>query len=381
MDAQALLAERSELFSNAIAFKHNPRVPISSTFFTWKYLDAGYDLNVALRDLDILEKVNLDFHETYQFDAYSDFGWRNSIRVSDALGGKFHYVDKTGEYVIADDRVLIEADEYHEYMADPDAFYWSKAFKRYCKDDLTIAELNTAMMEFLAFGQFTTKMIDKCINQCGALITLTMSGLIMTPVEDLFNSIRGIKGLALDIRKNREALQEMLDFLWETKCQRSLEAGLTADWTGYATPLSTVFLGHSILSVKQFEELYWPYLKKIVDAAIAHNKPIYIFSESSFLRFAEFFEDIPKGIMLIHPEQDDIFEVRKRLPNIALAGGMPTSMLGHATPQECIDYAKRLIDELGEGYVFSQDKMISYRNDVKRENLLAVNDFVRNYAY
>jgi hypothetical protein len=380
MDAKAALAERMELFDNAFAFKHNKRVPLSACFFTWKYLDAGYNLNVALRDFEILEKVNVDFHNLYQFDAYSDNGFRNAIRVSDALGGHFHYVDDAGEAVLTDDRSLIEAEEYKEYMADPLVFYWTKAFKRHVKADLTLGELRTAIQEFLAFGAFTAKMDDLFVNQLGVLLNINIASITMAPLESLL-SFRGIKQTALDIRKNKELLQEVLDYTWATNAEPALQRGLINDWHGYIAPITTVFLAHSILSVKQFEELYWPYLKRIIDAAVASNRRIYVFSESSMLRFAEFFEDVPKGIMLIHPEQDDIFEFRRRLPNIALAGGMPTHLLGHGSAQECINYAKLLIDELGEGYVFSQDKMMSYRDDATRENLLAVNDFVRNYDY
>jgi hypothetical protein len=60
---------------------------------------------------------------------------------------------------------------------------------------------------------------------------------------------------------------------------------------------------------------------------------------------------------------------------------MSTDLLGYRTKEQCIDYAKKLINTLGDGYVFSQDKMISFRNDAKRENVIAVNDFVRSYQY
>ncbi len=62
-------------------------------------------------------------------------------------------------------------------------------------------------------------------------------------------------------------------------------------------------------------------------------------------------------------------------------GGMTTDLLGNGTKQQCIDYAKKLIDELGDGFIFSTNKMVSFRNDCKRENLLAVTDFVRNYQH
>ena len=58
---------------------------------------------------------------------------------------------------------------------------------------------------------------------------------------------------------------------------------------------------------------------------------------------------------------------------------MKVELLGNGTPQECVDYAKKLIDELGDGYIFSENKMLSFKNDCKRENLLAVREFVRDY--
>ena len=41
-----------------------------------------------------------------------------------------------------------------------------------------------------------------------------------------------------------------------------------------------------------------------------------------------------------------MFELKKELPNIALFGGMPCSMLGMSTPEECVDYAKKQMNEL-----------------------------------
>lgn len=141
------------------------------------------------------------------------------------------------------------------------------------------------------------------------------------------------------------------------------------------------FLATNILNPKQYEELYWPYTKYVIDECVKAGARIYVHAEGTVLRFAEFFETVPKGLMMFHLEQDDPLAFRKRLPNIAIAGGMPSTMLGTATPQECVDYAHRLIDGLGDGFVLDQDKMLSYRTDCRRENLLAVNDFARNYRY
>ena len=61
---------------------------------------------------------------------------------------------------------------------------------------------------------------------------------------------------------------------------------------------------------------------------------------------------------------------------------MTSALLGNGTPQECVDSAKKLIDEIGRdgGFILSQNKMLSYKEDCRRENLKAVSDFVLNYS-
>ncbi|MDO5139605.1 MAG: uroporphyrinogen decarboxylase family protein, partial [Oscillospiraceae bacterium] len=149
----------------------------------------------------------------------------------------------------------------------------------------------------------------------------------------------------------------------------------------YCFDSSILMLAHNMMNKKQFERFYWPYLKKLLDVYAENKMNIRIFTEGSILRLAEYFKDYPKGLLTFHLEQDDPFEFREALPNVAIMGGMTTDLLSNGTPEECVAYAKRLCDELGKdgGFIFSENKMISYRNDAKAENMLAVNEFVRDY--
>ena len=382
MDAQALLAERKQLFSDVIAFNKPARIPMLGCVYSWKYLDAGYNLHEALYDYDIIEKCERENIETYQFDAYSDYGTRNGMKAPDALGGGAHKISPDGEAVIVHDGATMMPDEYAEYMANPVAFMWSKMFKRSAKEGLTLGDIQKAAIETLTFGQFGARMANMYAEEYGALVTFNMNNigmLLLSPMEMLFNGIRGMKGLALDIRKNKSQLKEYLDFAAAGNMFPLLDASIPIDGSRTVADYYTPFLGHSMLSTSQFGELYWPYLKKAIDFAAANNRTIYCFCESTMERFTEYFEEVPKGVLIIHLEQDDIFTIRKKLPNIALAGGMPTSLLGHGSKEQCVDYAKKLIDELGDGFAISQNKMLSFRDDATRENLIAVNDFVRNY--
>ena len=78
-------------------------------------------------------------------------------------------------------------------------------------------------------------------------------------------------------------------------------------------------------------------------------------------------------------EMDDIYELRKLYPNIALWGGLPVDLLGNGTPEQCVDAAKKAINELGEGFVLMPNKMLSYKYDCRPENLKAVSEYVHTY--
>lgn len=384
MDPKALLQERTELFDNAFHFRHNKRVPLGCNLWSWMVLDCGYKQSEALQSYDRMEQIIREIHERYQFDAYHNLLVRNPIHLTNQLGGGCSWFDPTDEFIQCADINYMAKDEYAEYMENPNRFFWSKALPRYTKWNdkdftLTLGGLKKAMEEYDRFLGYCRRIVDINRDDYGALMYYTST---VTPaLDDFLVCLRGIKGLSIDLRKNKEQLLEALDRHWERRYVPVLKSAMeVGKKPGYISAISCALLGHSILSPKQFGEFYWRHLKQMIDAAIEHNQQIYLFAEASILHFAEYFEEVPKGVLMIHLEQDDIFEFRKRLPNIAVAGGMPAALLGHGTKEECVDYAKKLIDELGDGFVLCQNKMIAYRSDCTRENLMAVCDFARNYT-
>ena len=117
-----------------------------------------------------------------------------------------------------------------------------------------------------------------------------------------------------------------------------------------------------------------------MDICVKKDKTLHFFSESYIGRF-ECIKDIPRGYVTVQPEQDDVFELRRNYPNLAINGGMTATTLGKGTVDDCLALAKRLVNELGPGFIMGQDKMMSFRNDAKPENILAVQEFCFNYSY
>ena len=106
-----------------------------------------------------------------------------------------------------------------------------------------------------------------------------------------------------------------------------------------------------------------------------------IFVENSIVRFKDYFQDYPKGVLTLVPELDTVQELRAAIPNATVVGGLPSTLLGRGTPEECVDATRKVIEDMGDGFILGANKMISFRNDCRRENLLAVCEYVQNFRW
>lgn len=371
-----LYNEKLQLFRDNVSMKHTDRIPYLSNAFTWKVFDSEFSLPEAVRDSAKMEKAVCGFHERYHFDAYMDIGARNPVRVLDALGSSYYEITDAGLNVV--DHVLMEPEEYTEYAKNPDLFGWTKLMKRKFPD-VKGKHIEAALMEFLGHANFTGQIGKKFVEEYECPSVYGGANVVIPPYEYFFQTTRGIRNMGRDARKYKEQLIEAINAQLEKNVLPGLKYALSQDSSMYVCDTYMAIIGYGILSEKQFGEIYWPTVKTVLDLLDKADKTMYVFCEGEMLRYADYFQDIPKGRIVLHVENDDIFEVRKRLPGLCLAGGMKVELLGNGTPQECVDYAKKLIDELGDGYIFSENKMLSFKNDCKRENLLAVREFVRDY--
>ena len=389
MTTQELRQYRTKLIRDASMFQVKPeRIPHVSFFVTWKILDSGYKLSEAMNNYDIMHKVVTEHQEKYGFDAVFEYGVRNAIRIPGALGGTTYCINDEAGTVSYKDKALCEADELDELIADPMKFFWEKGMaKKYpCWADgsVTLADMQRVMDEQTAFMQYFMG-VQKDMTENYAMPSFTApNGFCYPGCDFLFNTIRGIRGLSLDMRKQPDKVDAAIKALNKTMFDPGI-AQLRASTPGpdmnYCFDYDITLLCHTILNQKQFERFLWPDLKAMLDALAEKGKTVRLFMEGSSKRFWDYLKDYPKGIITIHPEQDDVFEIRKELPNCAIMGGMPVELLGNGTVKECVDHTKRLCDELGKdgGFILCQDKMVSFRNDAKAENVKAVCDFVREY--
>ena len=367
-----------KLFHDRMSFTETKRVPHLSGFYTWKIHDSEFSFKEALYDDKKMEKLVCDFHHRYNFDGYFDLGTRNPMRLVDSMGpGSIYIFNEYNDSFNVVDKVMMDETGYDAFADDP-----IKAVRAMIKTkypNATAKNLLNGMNELINFGRFSGKMAQTFAEKFSRPSVFSMTGAIMMPAEFFSSTTRGIKNYALDMRRCPEAVTRAQDTYFKHYNKPAIEKNLASDTSVYITDCYTALLAYATMNVKQFEKFYWPYLKEYIDTTIDHNKRMYIYTESTMLRFTDFFNDYPKGYIVIHPEEDSVFTLKEKMPNICISGGMSTITLGTGSPEQAVEEAKTLIDGMGPGFILSQDKMVSFKNDCKRENLLAVCNFVREY--
>lgn len=389
MTNEELRLYRAKLFRDASSLERKPeKIPHMSFFVTWKILDAGYKLSEAMNDYDIMEKVVRRHQEKYGFDCILEMGARNAIRIPMALGNCSYYVNDEAGTVNYVDKSICEHDELRELAAGVKKFFWEKGMARkydkWANGTVTLEDMQKVVDEQTAFMQYMGRISQIMQNEYALPPYAAPRGYGYIGLDFMFNTVRGIRGLSIDMRKDKGALQEACAALNEIYYKPGIDA-LRAAPVGPAMHAAfdydLTLLCHTILNNKQFAEYLWPFMKETLDVLAEKKMTVRLFMEGSSKRFWSYFKDVPKGVIVMHPEQDDVFELRKELPNVAILGGMPVSLLGTGTKEQCVERVRRLFEELGKdgGFMLTQDKMVSFRNDANPENVKAVCDFVREY--
>ena len=387
MTNEELLAYRTKLVRDAANMRHPERIPLVSFFVTWKIFDAGYKLSEALSNYDVMEKVVRHHQETYNFDMLNDLGIRNPYRFAQAMGSNTYEVDDENGRLSVHDIHIAEPEQYKLLTQNYLKFLWEVGLPNkydWWGEETDLSRIQGAIGEMMSFMGFSGKINMVMTKEYGLPPRVAPNPLPQMSIENALGFIFGIKGTSVMMRRNKEGLHEVInamDAMFYTPALARLKNLPEGQNMGFCYDSLLAMLAHNFMNEKQFNEFYLPSLKPYLDVLQEKKMNVLIFTEGNILRFKDAFRDYDKGVLTLLPENDDVFELHKELPNVAIMGGMPCNLLGHGTKEECIDRAKLVCDEIGKdgGLLFAQDKMGSYKNAAKSENLLAVNDFVREY--
>ena len=328
------------------------------------------------------------YHERYQFDSYFDLGTRNRLRITDCFDAVVYDInDEAGHMNFRDKSLELTPDEIMKLIL-------KKGIKKFVYENVLPIRFNVknredaaeriaaAGKELAEFNSSKGAVAKKMRTEYG-VPTLFGPGILNT-VEELFmGSILGIKDMSVCMRRYADLFEDFITQMsvsWKKEVAGRMDACPNDGESVFQ--FNTPNLAHTITNPKQFGRYYWPQMKWMCDEIYKHDFNCFIQGEGFMNIQYDFYKELPDKHFAMLIEMNTPQEVKAALPNITVVGGYPTSWLANKTVEECVDKAKQLLDTVGADgrWMYSTDKMLSYKNDVRIETMSAVNDYIREHG-
>ncbi|MBM3881575.1 MAG: hypothetical protein FJ387_17930, partial [Verrucomicrobia bacterium] len=367
MNTEQLYQERLNRYVTALRNEKPDRVPVRPFVaeFTAKY--AGFTC----------QEVAHDYTKAFEaaLKCARDFGWDavvpNMVYVwtglAQAAGLRYYGIpgidippDVGFNYIEpAEDQAFMKANEYDALIDDPTAFLYTVWLPRVSTElsragepasyrhNLALVKSAMAMLSyFAAFGP----QIDRLRTECGTASAI--AGIFKAPFDIIADKLRGYVGLTLDMqtqpRKVLRACEALMPHLAHVGLTTADPAGLVP--IGYWMHRGCV----PFVNPNQFASHYWPTLKPIIEEFWKHGHQTLFYAEGKWRHHFDQFRELPERSIVFHCDQDDIFEVHRRLHDrFAISGGIPNILLSYGTTAEVRDFCKKVVQEVAceGGYI------------------------------
>ena len=393
-DNEQLYTERLKRYTTAMRNEKPDMIPIRpfTAEFTAKY--AGYTC----------QKVTHDFEKAFAAvrKCAADFDWDavvgNMVYVwtgfTQAVGLKYYGVP--GIHIPPDvgfqyreppeDDAFMKPDEYDQLIADPTGFLFNVWLPR-VSTDVSAKGQSTSYrnnLSFLKGGMAMLKYFSAFPEQNQRLRTESgtvsaIAGILKAPLDIIADKLRGYLGLVTDLFQRPEKVLAACEALMPHLLHIALSG---------ADPEKNVPIGFwmhrgcvPFISHEQFEKMYWPTLKPIIEQIYKQGHQTLFYAEGDWSHHLKSFAELPDAGIVYHVDKADIFETHKAIGHkFCITGGIPNTILSYGTPGEVRDCCKKVIDGVARegGYIMDASAII--QNDAKVENIKAMTDFTREYG-
>lgn len=181
------------------------------------------------------------------------------------------------------------------------------------------------------------------------------AGFALAPFDTVADMLRGTGGAVLDMYRQPDKLKEALEVI----TQRSIESAV-----GMASFSLAPFIfipmhkgADAFMSVKQFEEFYWPTFRKLLLGLVNEGLvPMMVIDGSYNEARLNIIKELPRSSVVWTMEKTDMAMAKRILGDSAcITGNVLASQLYTLTPKEIKDYCRKLIEICapGGGYILS----------------------------
>ncbi len=391
MDTEQVYQQRLARYVTAMRNEKPDMIPIRPFVAEFTARHTGYTCQDVAHDY------------TKAFDAAvktaQDFGWDaivpNMVYVwtglAQAIGLRYygipgiHIPPTTGFNYIEppEDQAWMRADEYDALIADPTGFLYNVWLPRVSTEVSKLGEPSTyrnnlsfvkggmAMLQyFYAFGP----QIGRMRTEAGTVSAI--AGIFKAPFDIIADKLRGYIGLTLDMATQPDKVLAACEALMPHLCH----VGLTTADAAKQVPIG--FWMHRgcvpFVSPRTFQSHYWTTLKPIVEEFWKHGHQTLFYAEGKWKHHFDTFRELPDRSIVFHCDQDDIFEVHRRLHDkFALSGGVPNMLLSYGQPDEVREFCRRVIREVAADGGYIMDAGAIMQDDTRSDNLRALTEVCR----
>jgi hypothetical protein len=409
-EAEKSYRERVSRVVAAYRVTEPDRVPlIMPTGSTPAYL-AGSDLFSVMYDYSKLIDAWSKLHQILDMDTVVSPGSVLPGRVYDMLNYKLysypgHGIPKeaTGFQFVEGEYML--ADEYDALIRNPSDFWMRTYLPRVIGvfepfkllpsftslTELPAAyflpyanpELQKSLQSLMAIGQEVSvwqsylSQFTKWVQSQG-FPTSRGGGLGKAPFDIIGDTLRGTRGIFMDMYRQPEKLLEAIDVVTKIHIDQLVSS------VNASNALIVQFALHKgsdgFMSQKQFDKFYWPSLRKVILALLDEGILPVLFAEGSYMSRLDTVNEFPKGAVAWYFDKTDMKTAKQKLgQNCCIQGNVPTSLLLTGTPSEVREHCRRLIEDCkeGGGYILECGASVDRGNF---ENLKAMSDAVKEFG-
>jgi len=409
--AEKAYKDRIVRMKDAIEMKKLPdRVPVSVFPGMFPWFNAGMTMEEAMTDYGKCAEVFTNFVREMEPDLHWGAYAPGSAKTYEILDYKLyswpgHGVAREHVYQAVEGEYMQPA-EYDALTQDPSGYfthaYLPRVFGALGGFPMLpflpgILEIYGLPLSFIPFGLPPVQNTYKALFEAGAealkwvgpvagadgvLATFgfpsLLAGFTKAPFDVVGDTLRGTKGIMLDIRRRPDKLLKAMDAL--VPLMVGMGVG-SANVTGNSLVFIPLHKGaDGFISDEQFKKFYWPTLREVMLGLIGEGCIPFPAAEGFWNTRLEVMQDIPKGKTLWMIDQSDMAKVKQTVgKNACLWGNVSSTMLNLGTAEDVKAYVKKLIDTVGKdgGLVIGNG---AFFDQAKLDNVKAMVDIAKEYG-
>ena len=207
---------------------------------------------------------------------------------------------------------------------------------------------------------------------------VNLAGPMTTIPIDLLIYARGAEGF-LDLLEYPEKMKAVNDFM--TPGMIAVNRFLAKRSNIGIQRISIQNFTADMVSPHTFEDLCWPWMKRIVEEFLRDDCTIILHLDGNWKPFYHYFKDFTPGRIVLELEFSDMKEAKRILgKTLCLKGNVSCTDLAFATPGQVKDRCKELIDDCASGGGFILSSGCEAPANSKPENIEAMIETAITYG-